>query len=65
MNFGAVCTLKFDENEVEMYRTEKEDRMRNGYLSHEQRYIMRDSHTQDMFGGLHGIDPDSHGVELQ
>ncbi len=52
-------------HDIENYRNKKDDKMRHGYLSEKENGAMHDLHTQDMFGGMDGIDPNSHGAELQ
>jgi len=51
-----------DMKELEKYRQDKDARMR-GY-EHTGRDA-DDRYTKDMFGGMQGIDPNSHGAELQ
>lgn len=51
-------------DEVTMMRERKDDLMR-GYPLSDKSSGLDDRYTKDMFGGPHGIDPNSHGVELQ
>lgn len=53
-------------DELNMYRNEKDHHMRHGYEKPKdasQNEVNR--YVKDMFGGPSGIDPNSHGVELQ
>lgn len=64
-------------SEVEKYRQEKEHEMRNGHLSKNDREQIayhryggdmadKNYHSpEDTFGGMHGVDPNSHGVEIE
>jgi hypothetical protein len=49
--------------DLNKYRKQKDDAMRGEHepeTEHE-----RDEHTKDMLGQMHGVDANSHGVELQ
>ena len=61
-------------SEVEKYRKEKDRLMRGDYQAvarsdKNDTYGIEtkspDDDNKDMFGGMHGVDPNSHGVENQ
>ena len=52
-------------HEIHRYRDDKDHAMRHGYESPRMPKDESDRYTNDMFGGAHGIDPSSHGAELQ
>lgn len=66
-------------SEVEKMRQERDHEMRHGHLSKTDReemkpnqdmykynrHEMRHHSEEDNFGGMHGVDPNSHGVENQ
>lgn len=50
-------------NDIDSYRSQKDAAMRGNepdYAAREQ-----DRYSMDMFGGQNGVDPSSHGAELQ
>lgn len=66
-------------SDVEKMRQQREHEMRHGHLSKQdreemkpnpeyykyQRGDMRYHSEEDNFGGMNGVDPNSHGVEMQ
>lgn len=64
-------------SEVEKYRKERDHQARHGHLSAKDRdetayhrygadKFDKNYHSpEDNFGGMHGVDPNSHGVENQ
>jgi hypothetical protein len=66
-------------SDVEKYRNQRDHEMRHGHLSKTdrnemarppeyykyERGEMRHHSEEDNFGGMHGVDPSSHGAELQ
>lgn len=50
-------------NDIDSYRSQKDAQMRGSEPVNEANEY--DRYAKDQFGGMHGVDPSSHGVELQ
>lgn len=54
-------------DEVKAMQERKEHLMRNEghHVASKEDKMLDKSHAKDQFGGMHGIDPNEHGAELE